>query len=50
MPSTGQFTYEAGANHHGIKVFGHAVRFSIQWIARVTLQVQDTDMGGVYLF
>ena len=25
MPSTGQFAYGVGANHHGVEMFGHAV-------------------------
>ena len=49
MPSAWQFTYGVGTNHHGVKVFSHTVRFSIQWIAWVTQKIQDADVGGIYL-
>ena len=32
-PPIGQLSYSTGAKHHGIKMFGHAVGFSVQWIA-----------------
>ena len=32
------------ANKHGIVVLRHAMRFCVQWVARVTQQVHDADI------
>ena len=49
MPPIGQFSYSMGTKHHDVEMFGHTVGFSIQWIAWVTQQVQDSGMSGTDL-
>ena len=49
MPPIGQLAYRTGAKHHGVEMFGHALRFSVQRIAWVAQQVQDSGMSSTDL-
>ena len=49
MPPIGQLAYRMGAKHHGIEVFSHAVRLSIQWVAWVAQQVQNSEVSSTDL-
>ena len=49
MPPIGQLAYRTGAKHHGIEVFGHAVRLGIQWVAWVTQQIQNSGISSADL-
>ena len=45
----GQLAYRTGAKHHGVEVFGHAVRLSIQQVAWVTQQIQNSGVSSADL-
>ena len=49
MPQIGQLAYRMGANHHGIKMFGHAVGLSVQRVAWITQQVQNSGVSSADL-
>ena len=49
MPLTRQLAYRTGTKHHGVKVFGHAVRLGIQRVAWVTQQIQDSGVSSADL-
>ena len=49
MPLIGQLAYRTGAKHHGVKVFGHAVRLGVQWVTWVTQQVQNSGVSSADL-
>ena len=45
----GQLAYRTGANHHGVEVFGHAVRLGVQQVAWVTQQIQNSGVNSTDL-
>ena len=49
MPPIGQLAYRTAAKHHGVEMFGHAVRFGVQRIAWIAQQVQDSRVSSADL-